>query len=193
MKRSEITEGAEVYFAETNTYEETSYGTQGKATVIMVAARKLGPRWESPARYGPVDAGDHDYRKAKVLVVLDRGDDYAKEQMLVPLNQLRGPYVETLARVEASRAAIAAHRRESETRAQTRQARARELQTALASAIDAKPWTVEISGRYTSDPQVTLTLDGAQQLLDALEKAQSGLRELARDVQDMRRERMNEV
>lgn len=170
MKRSELTEGLEVYWAESNTYEEHTYGRQGKATVLMVAARKLGPRWEHPARYAPVEPTDSDYSYAPVLVhVEDRGRE------LVPLNQLRGPYAETWARVQEVRANIARHQQERAGRDAAQRAESIKLAKRLRDLLGlpqpegcSNPSGIDDTGRYGDGRHVTLTLEAAQRIATVL-------------------------
>lgn len=184
MKRTEISEGFEAYFSETNTYLQHRYGAQGKATVIMVAAVRMGPAWESPARYRKVEPGDRSWRKAKVLIVLERDNGSAPERRLVTLAQLRGPYAETLAEVERSWAAIDALEREHTSKAVERMREAEAQVAGLKRAMGLEDWdAARVSGNYSSDPQVLLTRRGAKALLDLLADKDARIGALTEDLE----------
>lgn len=180
MKRTELTAGQEVYWAESNNFMERRWARQGKAVVLMVAAEKVpgtGGRWGDP-EYRPLEKGDRHYSRASVLVETDSEViEGKKEKRLVPLAQLRGPYAETKAAAEKSWKDREAADRAVRNAVEKAQERASGLELRLARALGSeRPYQagVDIRRAFSTGAEITLTLDAAEKLLALLEAQSQG-------------------
>lgn len=103
MKRTDLHAGQTVYYAPGSTYMERDGFNQGKAKVVMVAARDTRGRFDRGHNYVAVTPDEIRYTKSHALIEVERAG-FSPLQLLVGLTTLRGEYDEVAARVEAYRA-----------------------------------------------------------------------------------------